>query len=234
MGEAEFDGLLRRALMQAATEDHAEALARSDDPSFSPRYLRERMRLLADPWGWQRKRARPVWRRALRAAACILLVCVLSLAAVLTASPTARARFVNWVTEWSEQYIAYRFRGEPAAREEMPAYTIGALPEGYKETERLVTPAMVNVTYENPEGLRIYLDYMYMEQGGMFYTYMEDMEVKEITFQGCPGQFYESLDPQQSNSIVWMDEETNLSFTIDAFATEQELLHIAESIYLVK
>lgn len=70
-----FDELLRRGLMDANLAQYESALLQAEDPDFSPRYLRERARLLADPWGWA---GRPVLRRGisrgLAVAAAILLL----------------------------------------------------------------------------------------------------------------------------------------------------------------
>ena len=51
-----FDILLRRALMDANLEQYERVLrdAEAGEPDFSPRYLRERTRVLADPRGWAR------------------------------------------------------------------------------------------------------------------------------------------------------------------------------------
>lgn len=76
----QFDILLRRALMDANLAQYQRALqnAEAKEPDFSPGYLRERMRLLADPWGWGRRRAmgrtrRLNWRIAAIVAALLLL-----------------------------------------------------------------------------------------------------------------------------------------------------------------
>ena len=60
------------------------------------------------------------------------------------------------------------------------------------------------------------------------------MQVQDITVNGCPGQLYRSLDGEESNSILWIDEEANIQFFLDAYADESALLHMAESISLVK
>ena len=66
----QFDILLRRALMDANLAQYEAVLRQAEEPAHSPRYLRERTRLLADPRGWGRTRGRkPVsgcwtgWRR---------------------------------------------------------------------------------------------------------------------------------------------------------------------------
>ena len=78
MRVTQFDMLLRRALMDANLAQYERALQSVEDkePGFSPRYLRERMRLLADPQGWGRQaggRKRLDWRLAAIVAAMLLL-----------------------------------------------------------------------------------------------------------------------------------------------------------------
>ncbi len=57
----QFDILLRQGLMDANLEQYGRVLQSADslEPGFSPRYLRERMRLLAAPQDWEERRARP-------------------------------------------------------------------------------------------------------------------------------------------------------------------------------
>lgn len=89
----QFDDLLRRGLMDANLAQFESALARSDsmEPDFSPVYRRERMQLLADPWGWEKQRPerpRPVLRRGLaRGVAVAAAVILLATAAVAVTAP---------------------------------------------------------------------------------------------------------------------------------------------------
>nr|WP_325211774.1 hypothetical protein [uncultured Oscillibacter sp.] len=75
----QFDILLRRALMDANLAQYERALrsAEAREPEFSPGYLRERTRVLADPQGWERRRSggrkRLDWRMIAIAAALLLL-----------------------------------------------------------------------------------------------------------------------------------------------------------------
>ena len=79
----QFDALLRQGLMDANLAQYENLLERADgrEADFSPRYRRERMRLLADPWGWERRqperpmlrRGRLDWRIAAIVAALLLL-----------------------------------------------------------------------------------------------------------------------------------------------------------------
>ncbi|MCI9511088.1 MAG: DUF4179 domain-containing protein [Oscillibacter sp.] len=87
----QFDVLLRQGLMDANLAQYESVLERADsrEPDFSPRYLRQRMRLLADPWGWERRQPeRPMLRRGItRGAAVAIAVIVLAVTAVAVSAP---------------------------------------------------------------------------------------------------------------------------------------------------
>ncbi|MDO4314515.1 MAG: hypothetical protein Q4C45_01980, partial [Oscillospiraceae bacterium] len=135
MDERSFDALLRRALMDANLERFRAVLdgAGDTDPAFSSRYLRRRLRLLNDPFGWAREAARPVWKRAARNVACVLLACTLALGALMAASPTVRAAVLNWLRELGGGHVAYTSTSDRAAwdYDEPPAWRPTWLPEGW-------------------------------------------------------------------------------------------------------
>lgn len=90
----QFDMLLRRALMDANLAQYQRALqsAEAAEPDHSPRYLRERMRLLADPQGWGRRRARRRRRVNWRLIAIVAALLLLSACAVAVAA----GQFSQW------------------------------------------------------------------------------------------------------------------------------------------
>lgn len=87
----QFDMLLRQGLMDANLEQYERVLRGVEDkePDFSPRYLRERMRLLAAPQDWERRRARPAPRRRgipRGVAAAVAVLLLITAAAAVTVS----------------------------------------------------------------------------------------------------------------------------------------------------
>ena len=52
MAEKSFDALLYQALLEAGWQENRTAWEGTEEPAFSPQYLRWRTRLLADPFGW--------------------------------------------------------------------------------------------------------------------------------------------------------------------------------------
>lgn len=171
--------------------------------------------------------------------AVILLVISLAFGSLMVVSPTARATFIRWVTEWYETHITYRYAG-PSAVEKMPHYVITALPDGYVEIEsdRVEWPTYVSVVYQHEgeeDASRIYLRYIYMQQGSASNFETDAAEIIPVTVNGFNGQMLLAQDMSKSdNTITWIDTEHNLQFAIDARLSESSMLHMAESVALVE
>ena len=230
MTDGELDGLMRRVLVDALRADEA---ADESGPMFVPsrQYQRQTRAMLKDPLAWARRWSRPVWARVLQQAAAVLLIVSLSLGGFLAVVPDARAAVVNWAIEWYENRILYRFSGPPTPTP-LPFYEITALPAGYAEIER--EPDYAFVIYENEAGDELWLEYSFMVQGSAATLDTTDTNMYDIMVNQNHGQFFESIHPDVTNAIVWVDEKTNIQFTIDGPFSLLDMLHIAESVSLVK
>ena len=118
----------------------------------------------------------------------------------------------------------------PSEPEEMPQYEISNLPEGYQEIDRFTFSSYVSVIYQNEEGLPLYLDYNFIQQGGAHDFVTTNMDVSDIIVNGHAGQLFIAQDSNQGSAITWVDENQNLQFTIDGFADRESLLNMAESV----
>lgn len=145
MTDQKLDQMLRRALLDAAAQE-AEALPQ-EPPELSPRHGRSMRAMLRDPLAWARSRRRPALRTAVRHAAAVLLVLVLSAAVLVTVSPQVQADITRWVAEQTGNVLDFQFRGDSPAQP-IPQYQITALPEGYVETERTDALDAGNVTHK--------------------------------------------------------------------------------------
>ena len=237
MTDQELDTLMRRVLLDSLKLD-AESTA-SGELAFepTPRYQRQMAAMVKDPLKWERRRARPLWKNVVQKAAVILLVFSLSLGSLMAVSPTVRAAVVRWVTEWYETHVVYRFSGEQLSGE-MPQYEITDLPEGYVEDERVDWPTYISIIYRkaNDENAPwIYLRYVYMQQGTVNNIGTEGADIIPVTVNGIEGQLYLARNPDESDStITWIDPDKNIAFVVDAALDADSILHIAESVSLVK
>ena len=229
------DELLRFALLDAAAVEFAAELADTSPAEASPRLLRSMTAMLNDPNGWARRRRRPLWRRLARTVAVILLALSLSLGALMAVSPTVRATVGRWVAEWYETHVLFRFSGEyegdPLAP--MPRYEITAMPEGYEQLRTIEHVGSYGVIYANEKDEWLMFDYQRMTQGSAHGFSTENVIIFEVKVKGCPAQLFRSLDPEVSSGVIWFDENSGLSFYVDGFFDDLELLHIAESVCLV-
>ena len=227
-----FDRLLKQGLLLAAAKD-AEELDQDAEVEFSPKYQKFRKEFLKDPFRCARRKKRPVWKKVLQTAACLLLAAALGLAALLAVSPEARAGLLQWVRTIGDTSVSYDFYAEPTDQVP-PRYEIGALPEGYVEIENNAIPKSRLVIYQNEEGQRITFQYMYMEEGVGLGIETENVEMTEIEVNGWNGYFYLGPDGLDSSAVVWADEQAGLLFSLDMWGALNEILPVAESIFLAE
>lgn len=233
----ELDTLMQRVLLDSLKLDWEEKAKPQPPFEASSRYRREVRRMLADPLAWTRKREKPIWKRAVQQVAAILLILSVGFGSLLAISPTVRAAFLQWITEWYETHVTYRYAGTDMAGA-MPQYEITELPEGYAEikSERIEWPNQVNIVYRNGrEGKTIYLNYIRMNQGGATDFVIEDVEILPVVVNGLDGQlFWKANWESEWNTVTWIDSDRELQFTIEAHLDKMDIINIAESVSLVK
>lgn len=105
-------------------------------------------------------------------------------------------------------------------------------------TEQELDLFMRSVVYQHEgeeDASRIYLRYIYMQQGSASNFETDAAEIIPVTVNGFNGQMLLAQDMSESdNTITWIDTEHNLQFAIDARLSESSMLHMAESVALVE
>ena len=121
---------------------------------------------------------------------------------------------------------------------EIPQYTITDLPDGYVEDseQNISEDDFVCKVYYNEESDRsIYFDYAYMQQGTAWTYVTEDAENIAVTVNGLEGEMFLTDDWENTrNTITWFDPQTNIQFSLNANVNQDDILHIAESVSLLK
>ena len=159
----------------------------------------------------------------------------LGLGSVMLASPTARATIVRWVTEWYETHIVFRYAGEDA-QGETSQYELGELPEGFVENpeRQFIGAGMTSHFYENEKKEVILFKYAYMQQGALSSVDAENANVIPVFVNNCEGLLVIPKEEDSNSTLMWFDPERNLQFTLDAPLGQEDILHMAESVYLVE
>lgn len=236
MTDSELDSLMRRVLLDSIRCEAGQAAG--DIPAFVPTipHQRQMKNMLDDPFGWLRRRERPLWKNVARQIAVVILVLTFGFGCMIAASPTARATVIRWFTQWYETHITYWYEGK-SINEKMPHFEISDLPDGYIEVEgeRIEESNYIGTVYQNKDGDTIYFDYTYIQQGSAMDVIVENTDVLPVVVNGCEGQLYLTKTPGEAdNMITWIDANSNVQFTINASLDRTELLSLAESVSHVK
>lgn len=239
MTDQELDNLMRRVLVDAIRNEETNENDNVEPFIWSLKHQHQMKEMLKDPLKWMRNKTRPLWKKFVQKVAVVLLIASVSLGGVMAVSPTVRAAVIRWVTEWYETHITYWFKGTVIS-EEMPQYGILDLPEGYEEIdeERIEESNYVEKVYRNSSEYNaqdIYFDYTYMQQGSGADYGTVDREILKVTVNGADGYLFVADDVTNMwSTLVWIEEVENLQFTIDAAMEKEDILHMAESVELVK
>lgn len=239
MDQSEFDDMLRSALMDAIRLEWAQVLEEPQpEPHFSARYLREREKLLKDPFGYAKRKTRPLWKKAVRLAASVLLVISIGLGGILVISPEARA----WVVErlsviWGDKFAFFSAPGHQGGTIDISHYQPTYIPDGFELVEKWVSNEFFfNYTYENGAGG--YIDYMCasLSAEGAFDFMLDDehSDSDEIQINGLPATIMISNTEGWPNHLVWMDGEVGAAYCITTTVGCEEMIHIGESIAYVR
>ncbi len=217
------DPTIRTALLAAAAADYAAAQAADPaDVRPSPAYERWAERLRRDPLALRR---RGRGRQLLHTAACFALVAALVLGTVLAASPTARAWAARWIDRWEEGHVSYVFQGD-AADDGPGTWSLGVLPEGYREVERIDLGALVSVLYDGPGGT-LELSCQLLRAGGTERLDDSRHDAVDVTVGGWPGRLFVPRDGGTA-MLLWCDETH--SFLLLGPLPGEDLLSLAEGV----
>lgn len=205
---SEFDSRLRDGLMDANLLDYASVLGPADGPDLSPRLLRERTRLLADPFGWARRRGRSLWKRAARTAACAVLACAVALGSLMAVSPDVRAAVLNWLREISGGMVTYSpvKTGETAQPQD---WRLTWVPEGWQFQNFYASgDGSADWRFLHPETGALHFACLPPGDRGSSLRLQtaEDLEAirETVSVQGCSADYYASDIGQE---LIWEGPE---------------------------
>lgn len=169
MTEGEENIIIKGVLLEAISRDFSEELSNNKEVSVSPRFKRQMMAMMNNPNKWAERHKRDYRRRFVKVVATIVLTCSLPFGVLTVASPTVRAAVIDWVVEWYESSIIYKFFGESDSTK-LPLYEVIDLPFDYTRIgipQEL--PNNTEIIYENSDGE--ILRFEYMQGRGRFCNY---------------------------------------------------------------
>lgn len=165
----------------------------------------------------------------LKRIAVLLIIFSLSASFILSFSAEARSLFSNWVKKVYENYVIYRFEDDGTEKYEQNDYIIDALPKGYKEVKKVDFSSGKKIIYENSQGEYINLSYDY-SSNSQITILGTAYQIIPTTVGIYDADIYLFENPEEGNSIIWLDEKQNVLFQIDGMLDKEELVSLAESV----
>ena len=167
--------------------------------------------------------------RILKKIASVLLILFIGAGSVFILNSEARASFSNWMKKVYEEYVVYSFKGDDVDNLEENDYKIANLPKGYVEVKSIELSSGKMIMYENEQGDFINLSYDVPSNSSIAIVGTE-YKIISTKVGKFSADFYLFEDPQEGNSIIWIDDERNVLFQIDGRFDENEIISLAESV----
>jgi len=175
-------------------------------------------------------------RMFLKRALAIVVATLLGMTTWLAIDTDARAAFTKWIREVYETRIIYRSMGSDETLQ-LPRYTIEAVPMGYEilfEGERNNHGYEIWENTTNPKK-RILFEYSWNSESRLNIVLEPEKYVYEVLNIGeYEAEWYEAKDGGKTNFLIWIDDVRGHVFSIDSDFSKIEVLHMAESVKLVK
>ena len=217
-------GLVRQSMLASLSDAPADYVP-------SPGFRRRKEPLFA------RARRMEVARRWTRWAVAAALALVLGTGAWLATDADARAAFTGWVREICGDSVLYRFFS-PSPASVIPTFRPTWVPEGYWEVDTVSDDTSTSILYQKGDDStdQFIFGYMFYSSDTEFQLLLNEKsyECQTLQIHGHLAHFYLSQDPSETNNLIWFDEEDLILFQLNAPFNLDVMLHIAESINLVK
>lgn len=178
----------------------------------------------------RRRERHPVLHRTMRRAAAVLLALLLTGIGWLTFDAEARAAAVTWFRSISQNSIVYRFLN-PAPQTTLPDYVPTWLPEGFEEQEYHKDDQRFSGFYTRDEDV-IVIDISLYLSGSALSIYGSQDSAEELDLHGCAARYIPADETSSFNSLVWLDEDAGVLFSIGSTLDKDDMLHIANGIKL--
>jgi hypothetical protein len=218
-----LDELTRRVLLDVVRQEYGILIEERPEHEFSALFEKKMKKLLR----WSKH---PAWHKFVHAAACLLLVLLLTGCAVLAVSPAAREAVAAWVREVYDNTFTYHYVGPEGEPSEEMFYCPTWVPEGYELFDTTSDAYRSTITYFNKNDDELFLACLFRTESMIIRFDLDEGDVeKQVFISGRVADLY--LDQEgDSSALVWTDEEKNIAFLLRGSLTEEEFVKAAESI----
>lgn len=177
-----------------------------------------------------RRERHPVFYRTIQRVAAVFLALLLTGIGWLTIDAEARAATIAWFRSISQNSIVYRFLN-PMPQQMLPDYTPTWLPDGFEEQEHHKDDQRFSGFYTRDEDV-IVIDISLYHSGTALSIFGSQEYAEEFDLHGYTARYIPADETSSFNSLVWLDENNGILFSIGSTLGKDDMLHIAESLEL--
>ena len=225
--------MITDAALQAAAKEASLALVEtlvqgsSQQPPYIPSksFARKMSRLC-------RRERHPVFHRTMQRVAAVFLALLLTGIGWLSVDAEARAAVANWIYNVIGSSVIYRFLGS-SAKPKIADCHVTWLPDGFKPENLYVDEQRFSGFYQY-ENVVIIIDVSLYHSGMVLSIYGDQENAEEFDFHGYVARYIPSDGTSSFNSLVWLDEDNGILFSIGSTLEKDVILHIADGIKLSK
>lgn len=219
-----FDTMIMLAGRESILEE-LESLPREEDieREFSPQFKTKMSKLLGN-----RRRTRNRLRtfRVLRVMAAAIAIAAILFATAFAFVPEFQEKIMNMLLEWTEKSAKFTFPqgNETGMAVNKPTY----IPEGFVESESIVSNSSVYIWYLNSQDDEIMFTQILSEEGHSLSLDNEHSIYSTVDVNGYAGHFFESNEIGNPSYLVFDDGLYAYLLTGEVFP--QFLIDMAKSI----
>ena len=178
----------------------------------------------------RRRTSHPAARKVLVRAAGFFLALLLSGTVWLSLDARARDAFFGWLRVVRSTHFTYTLVDEPAEHAEPQSYRPTELPDDWTEIDVWNDASGVTVVYMDGEGRINYFNVLIPGVGVL--SVGDTKDPVTVAMQNGTADYYAGIDEGDNNALVWSDE--GLLFSLLAQLSQEELVHVAESVKNIK
>lgn len=164
----------------------------------------------------------------MRNLAAVLVLIFIGTSIWFLANKEAVAGLVKWTLRTWGNNIEINYYAAPTD-EELPEFTFGWLPDGYKEGEKIIeNPPTIFTKIEGKVGTDICLQYQFIREGTDLSVFGEELKTETVMINKQKALFFYEEEPNTANVLTWPDG--NIYFMINSKLPKDVLIKIAENV----
>ena len=175
------------------------------------------------------------WKKFARSGVAAVLVILIGFSVLCAFNTEVRAVVFTWFKEKFESCTTYWFSSDVDTV--LPEYKLSWVPDGYELISEESYHFTYGAMYQKGSNSLNSFTFAYNIAGDDMQLTIQSIygsyDSTPVDINGGYGEFYLSDTPNETNALIWFDEEHNIVFAITSYLDQEDILQIASNVKLV-